>query len=61
VCVCVCLCVCVTVLDPAFVMCLSAEKSCVPARRGHGCRLESGRWVPRQLSENDILSLGYRS
>ena len=26
-----------------------------------GCRLESGLWVPRQLSENDILSLGCRS
>jgi len=25
------------------------------------CWLGSGCWVPRQLSENDILSLGYRS
>ena len=36
---------------------LSAEKSCQPA----AVAAPAGRWVPRQLSENDILSLGYRS
>jgi len=33
----------------------------VSARPRLPAGVRAGRWVPRQLSENDILSLGYRS